>query len=61
MNNVWRGTSGLPPPSKLEKLPYDLSCVSVNINQTKKIIKKSNIAGQIKLTSMAILRNAYCN
>ena len=49
MNNVRRGTWGLPPPSKLEKSPYDLSCVGVTINQTqKKILLKIKKQDQYK-------------
>ena len=55
MNNARRGTWGLPPPSKLEKSPYDLSCVGVTIkpNQKTKICHCSTCVKLIHVCHMS--------
>ena len=55
MNNVRRGTWGLPPPSKLEKSLYDLSCVRVTINQTKKKFSVILINNFLNISSVKII------
>ena len=59
MNNARRGTWGLPPPSKLEKSPYDLSCVGVTINQTKK--KRNDMEFKNHGNVLLPLSRMFCN